>query len=305
MVAALVLGSRATLAAEVSEVEPNQPLGSAQLISISGGSVTIKAVLGQIGSSVDDTDYFSFYGTAGDFVVVDIDGAAGGVQSFDSVIALFAPGGGIVAQNDDAALDEGSISTTDSRIEKLLSVSGIYTVGVTGFPRGFVDGGGITAGAFNGGGDYTLIISGVTDHSFAQEVAIEVRPGDRKIVKLNPNSGEKVSVAIFSSDEFDARDIDNTSLTFGAAGDEPSLAKCHDKYKDVNRDGRADMVCKFYINKTGLSVGDDNAVLKGKTKVGTPIEGKGWLKVKVEKRNSYSKDDDDDHRGKGKGKGRD
>ena len=48
MVAALVLGPRATLAAVVPEVEPNQPVTAPQVLDFTdGGPATVNAVMGQ------------------------------------------------------------------------------------------------------------------------------------------------------------------------------------------------------------------------------------------------------------------
>ena len=150
----------------LAEVEPNDPIASAQVVPIpASGAVEITRVLGTIGSGdVDDLDFYSFQGSIGDVVTIDIDNAIGGRQSFDSMVALFGPGPGFLrlAQNDDASLDPGSISNADSRIDNFpLLSTGIFTVGVTNCCRNFQDGGAVlNPGIANG--DYSLITLGVT-----------------------------------------------------------------------------------------------------------------------------------------------
>ncbi len=150
----------------LAEVEPNDPIASAQVVPIpASGAVEITGVLGTIGSGdVDDLDFYSFQGSIGDVVTIDIDNAIGGLQSFDSMVALFGPGPGFsfLLQSDDASIDPGSISNADSRIDdfQLLS-TGIFTVVVTSCCRSFQDGGVVGPGPIRNG-DYTLIISGVT-----------------------------------------------------------------------------------------------------------------------------------------------
>ena len=82
----------------LAEVEPNDPIGSAQVVPIpASGTVEITGILGTIGSGdVDDLDFYSFQGSAGDVVTIDIDNAIGGLQSFDSMVALFGPGPGFL-----------------------------------------------------------------------------------------------------------------------------------------------------------------------------------------------------------------
>lgn len=319
MVAALVLGPRATLAAVVPEVEPNNTAEAPQTVAVdAGGSVTILAELVPAGSVADlpaggDTDFFRFRAEAGDIITVDIDGASDGEDAsgadtggFNSFIALYGQGLTRLSHNTDSAvIDAGSNNQHDSFLSEGITVSGEYVVGVTYTPRVLLDGGVLnTSRDFVSGGTYTLIISGVTppppptdvpgpgagdeDPFETQNVAIKVRPGKKHLVRLNPKSHQKLRVAILSSDTFDAvTEVDTDSLTFGQTGTEPSLKKCRKRGKDVNRDGFKDLICKFYVNKAGFEVGDSVGILKGYTYSGTPMEGHGFLKVKAEGRKHH------------------
>lgn len=112
----------------------------------------------------------------------------------------------------------------------------------------------------------------VQDLSYTIPVTINVEPE-----KIKMNRG-KVPVTIYSTAEFDASTIDQTSITFGVTGNEPSLAKCN--LGDVDLDGSLDLVCTFYRTITGFEPGDTTAVLKGKTIDGTPIEGSDAVTIR-------------------------
>jgi len=49
--------------------------------------------------------------------------------------------------------------------------------------------------------------------------------------------------------------------------------------RDINRDGRIDMVCYFKPDVANFQTGDLNGVLKGKTKSGQPIKGTAALRI--------------------------
>jgi len=136
-------------------------------------------------------------------------------------------------------------------------------------------------------GGTMYVISGVTSISAAittneafspavpvTPVMIEIKPPASAPVPVNPNSQGKIPVAILSSSTFNAvTQVDQTSLTFGATGDEASLAFCDASGQDVNGDGLPDLVCHFNTQATGFQTGSSNAVLKGTTVSGAPIEG--------------------------------
>ena len=108
--------------------------------------------------------------------------------------------------------------------------------------------------------------------SYFKTVYIAIKPeGDLNLI--NPKSHGKVPVAILSTEEFDAPDlVDRDSLTFGATGDEGSLAFCSKPW-DVNDDGLKDLACHFYAQSAGFECGDTTGTLKGTTKQGTTIVG--------------------------------
>ncbi len=102
------------------------------------------------------------------------------------------------------------------------------------------------------------------------EVDIDIKPGD------GPNSitlGSKglISVAILTTDEFDATSVDPLSVEFGPAGANERHGKGH--IVDVDEDGDLDLQLHFRTQETGIAPGDTEACLTGETFDGQAIEG--------------------------------
>jgi hypothetical protein len=102
------------------------------------------------------------------------------------------------------------------------------------------------------------------------EIEIDIRPN-------NPNNpiqlgrGGVVPVAILGSDSLDAADVDPSTLAFGPASAEPVHPKPH--HRDVNGDGRNDLISHYWIPATGIAEGDTEACLTGETLDGRAFEG--------------------------------
>ena len=105
-------------------------------------------------------------------------------------------------------------------------------------------------------------------------VDIDIKPSSYpNSILVNSGSNGKIPVAIVSTATFDAPSrMDLTSLTFGATGDEPSLAFCSGS-EDVTGDGRLDVVCHFTTRDTGFTLANTVGTLRGRTVDGIPIEG--------------------------------
>ena len=81
-------------------------------------------------------------------------------------------------------------------------------------------------------------------------------------------------MAILSDEDFDAKQVDKLSLTFGRTGDEASFLFCyHNNRFDHNGDGLTDLKCQFKISLTEFQLGDTEGILKGRTQEGVPIIG--------------------------------
>lgn len=111
------------------------------------------------------------------------------------------------------------------------------------------------------------------------DIQIDIKPfSHRNTIRLW-NRG-LIPVAILSTPVFNAPfDVDRSSLTFGRTGDEQSLEFCLRRGKDVNRDGRRDLICFFRTSRTGFQVGDTEGILKGQTKGGMPIVARDSVRI--------------------------
>lgn len=300
LVAAAVLAAfgASGMARADSEMEPNQPISSAQRLIITGdvsvgkGGAVVSGAIDHL-NNMPDVDFYSFHAEAGDVVTLDIDGTTG----LDSYLTLFGPGFAWPLENDDAGLlnlDDGSSTFLDSMLLNIpITQSGLYTVAVTAYgtllsPNGTYE----TTFVPDSSGTYTLVVSGVSLPDIVQPppedpkvayIEINVKPGSAGRVRIDSKSAGVIPVALMSSQTFNALNVDVASLTFGRTGNEASLRNCATEGEDVNRDGRIDLVCHFEKQRTDFVPGDLIGVVKGKTREGAAFEGSGSLKVKPEK----------------------
>lgn len=302
--ALLAAWATAGIAQVIDEVEPNNPVASAQpLVFGSTRTVTVNGVIGSVsGQMTNDVDFYSFEAHAGDVITVDIDGGmhADGT-GVDTDLAIFGPDGNnplaLLRQVDDvASLDPGSVSLSDARIDNFaVQVTGTYVVGVTSYPGTFIDVNTLASDLleFNSNGAYTLIISGVTPS--IQQIGIDIKPGDDEVAPINPHARGTIPVALLSSAQFNALQVNQSTLRFGEKGTEESLVRCDDDGDDVNNDGLPDLVCRFSNAKAGFNVGDTEGIVTGTTGTGMQFEGRGWLKVVGGKRYWFRRDAVRDH----------
>jgi hypothetical protein len=252
--AALVAASGPCNIAFAQEMEPNDLPSSAQQLAIGtgGGVGQVTAAI----SSTTDVDYFYFEGQAGDVVTVDVDGTT---NFLDTVITLVGPGIETPPEIDDPfENDEGSASTSDSRIDRYaLTQGGRFIVGVSAFPHFFNDDGSPELGEGGSTGSYTLLVTVERQAPTpapapeVQAIRIDVRPG-RNFARIRLGGRGNVPVALLSSDKFDALKVDQASITFGAEGSEKSLRWCNKVGVDVNKDRRPDLLCNFDLKAAGF-----------------------------------------------------
>jgi len=112
----------------------------------------------------------------------------------------------------------------------------------------------------------------------SMEVQIDIKPASDPN-SINTKSKGTIPVAILSTPDFDATEVDKEFLTFGKTGFEDSLNKCTKSNEDVNGDGELDMVCHFNTQDTGFEEGDTEGILRGQTLDGTPIEGSDAVRI--------------------------
>lgn len=293
--AALAACGASGAALALNEVEDNYPIARAQLLPMdSAGSASVYAIMGVLtGTPIADVDIFTFEAFAGNVLTIDIDGgmkAAGtGGRSVDTFLTVLGPSPHPVLRvNDDSTVpypyDEGSVHRYDSYIQNFtVPATGTYYVGVTAFPRRLGAGGAIIDGyGLTSSGTYTLVVSGVVPD--VQQINIDIKPGSDAVAPINPKARGSVPVALLSSAEFDALEVDGSSLTFGSTGDERSWQRCGKDGTDVNGDGRLDLVCHFGNQEARFDPSFFEAVLKGETKAGKKFEGRGLLKIVPVKR---------------------
>jgi probable HAF family extracellular repeat protein len=96
--------------------------------------------------------------------------------------------------------------------------------------------------------------------SYATGVLIDIKPGNSNN-PVNPRSKGKLTVAILTTDDFDASIVDIASIRFGPDGAEAVKSRI----KDVDDDGDWDMVFKVNTRKTGIACGDTQATLSAQT----------------------------------------
>ncbi len=102
-----------------------------------------------------------------------------------------------------------------------------------------------------------------------QEVDIDIKPASDPN-GINPKSKGVIPVAVLGSIDFDATQIDSSTVAFGPGG----ASAVHDGHvEDVNGDSFDDMVFHFRTQETGIACGDTDATLTGETFGGDSITG--------------------------------
>jgi hypothetical protein len=296
----------------INEQEENQSIPIAQRVDTSSSVTTIAAAVGAIPTPssdpaiTSDIDFYSFTANANDDITLDIDGGMGGLRNVETILTVFDASGNVLGMSDynsSGILDDGSAELRDPLLEHFIPpTAGTYYVAVSSWPNYLTDGGvvdqayltawGVPGVSYGQVGDYALVITTPTRAIQAQPVDsivtssyinIEIKPGSRNRARLNPTAKGQIPVALLGSAIFDPMNVDTSSLTFGSTGDESSLAKCQPDNKDVNKDGRADLVCFFENDKAGFVAGDLEGTLRGKLNNGSSFEGRSILKVVPER----------------------
>ncbi|MFC7134126.1 MULTISPECIES: hypothetical protein [Salinibaculum] len=121
------------------------------------------------------------------------------------------------------------------------------------------------------------------------EVEVNVRPALQKAI-VNPESRVSIPVAVYSTDEFDARTVDTSTIAFGPAGASPTrLATV-----DLNADGREDLLAFFEVQALGLEKDTEELEFRAETEDGTPVRGSDEIEFFPPFEDDDDDDDDDD-----------
>ena len=109
-----------------------------------------------------------------------------------------------------------------------------------------------------------------------RRVKVDVSPRNESN-EINLTRGGSVSVAILTTDDFDATSADLLSACFGDA-EAPAQRTCTEEHgtghlEDVNKDHRPDLLLHFEVRATGIDPGDTNACLTARTRDGIGLYG--------------------------------
>ncbi len=107
------------------------------------------------------------------------------------------------------------------------------------------------------------------------DIEIDIKPGSDPN-GVNPRSKGVIPVAVLGSVNFDATQVDFSTVEFGPDGATP----VHDGHvEEVNNDDFIDMVFHFRSRDTGIACGDTEATLTGQTFAGEEITGTESVKT--------------------------
>ena len=107
-------------------------------------------------------------------------------------------------------------------------------------------------------------------------IALDIKPGD-DLNNISLRSRGFISVAILTTDDFVASNVDPSSVEFGPGPAFIGDGGAH--FDDVDFDGDPDLVLFFRIQDTGIECGDTSASLIGMTFDGHEIEGFDSIKT--------------------------
>lgn len=117
-------------------------------------------------------------------------------------------------------------------------------------------------------------------------VPIDIMPGGATN-PINPRSRGVTPVALLSTAELDAPgEVDRASLTFGPTGIEAPVnargraGRPACGVRDVNGDGRSDLVCRFETAAAGFAAGDATGIVRGATRSGLALSGSDAVVVR-------------------------
>ena len=105
-------------------------------------------------------------------------------------------------------------------------------------------------------------------------VTIDIKPGSN-INPINPGSKGKLTIAILTTEDFDASTVDASTVRFGPGAAVP----VNYRLEDVDDDGDWDLALKFNTQETGIACGDTEASLTGQTIDGVQITGVDSIKT--------------------------
>ena len=104
----------------------------------------------------------------------------------------------------------------------------------------------------------------------ANELDLDIKPGSFPN-SINPKSKGRIPVGVLTTANFDATDIDPTTIYFGLTGTEAAVV--HYGYEDLDGDGDTDLITHFKTQETGIACTSGHAFLTAKTISGDVVSG--------------------------------
>lgn len=132
--------------------------------------------------------------------------------------------------------------------------------------NGLIDEVGLYDRALSAGEIQGIFLAGGQEKCKVASVSIDIRPRT-----VNPKSKGVMPVAILTTCAFDATTVNPATVRFGRTGAE--AAPVRSALKDVNGDGKIDMILHFETRDTGIKCGDTSASLTGQTAGGEAFQG--------------------------------
>lgn len=131
---------------------------------------------------------------------------------------------------------------------------------------------------FNAGaGTVAADLSGIFDSECGIiQALIDIKPGGVPN-SINPRSNGVIPVAILTTPDFDATQVDPLSVRFGPGGAIEAHGKGH--LEDVDGDGDIDLVLHFRTEEAAIPCGSTQASLTGETFAGRRVEGSDSVKT--------------------------
>ena len=113
-------------------------------------------------------------------------------------------------------------------------------------------------------------------------VGIDIKPGSYPNTTRCRNRSEVITVAVLTTEDFDALSVDHTTVTFEGATEihvdrKTGLPVRH--MKDVDGDGDMDLVFHFLLRNTNLTCNSTSGTLRGLTYDGIPVEGSDSIRM--------------------------
>ena len=306
-----------TAAAQMAEVEPNDSQNDAQMLCMGSSSMSVTASIGS-GGTTSDFDIFGFNAIAGEAPTIQVtsDGTWDPLMVlYDDLGNILNQSDDVYvpAYSTDPAISNYAVPATGSYYVAVAGSPNYLNSNFTPMAPGTqVFGGAYTLDVSGVTSDCAPPVAETEPEPTVEEppvvveeppvtdegatiITMEVlhwRGQDREISKRWKKRMKKakrrmvrrygvypIPVVMFSSQTFDATDVDPKSLTFGPTGDEDSLFRCSRRGRDVNKDGMKDMLCFFDAFKTEFEVGDVQGHLNGETHQGEAFTSSASLKI--------------------------